>query len=127
MRVGKVAGYEDLMGLHFAQEVAYDLHVYFRQGTFLNAARLVEGQVEEVAVVEEDVIVSTCRAGFAAAYQAFDGQDVARVDVAVFLLLQELAYLGVFVGDHLVFAVVEELVEAVDKMEEADDLFVAYL
>ena len=126
MRVGKVAGNEYLVRFHFAQQVAYDFYVSFRQRTFLDAACFVEGQVEEVAVIQRYIVVSTCRACFTAANQTFDGQDIARINIAVFFLFQELADFCIFINDHLIFAVIENLVETIDEMHEADYFFITY-
>ena len=58
--------------------------------------------------------------------QSLDGQDVACIHVTVFLLLQVFTDFSIFVIDDLVFAVVEDLVEPVDEVQEADNFFIAY-
>ena len=126
MRVGKVTGDKDLVGFYFAQQVAYDFHVGFADRVLLNLTRFIERQVEEVAVIQRDIVISTCRTRFAATNQPFDGQDIAGIHIAVFLIFQIVADFGVFLVDDLVFAVVEELVEAVDEVQEADYFFIAY-
>ena len=124
--VGQVAGHEDLVRCYLAQQVAYNLHVGFADGVLLNLACLVEGQVEEVAMIQGNVVVGAGSTGLATAYQSLDGQDVARIHVAILLLGQELADFGIFLVDDLVGALVEELVEAVDEVEEANNLFIAH-
>ena len=115
VRVGQVAGHEYLVRLHLAEQVADDFHVGLADGVLLDATRLIERQVEEVAVGQRDVVVRAGRACLAAADKALDGQDVACVDVAVLLLAQELADFLVLLVDDLVVTVVEQLVEAVDE------------
>ena len=79
-----------------------------------------------MTVIQRDIIVCTCSACLATANQSLDGQDVACIHVTVFLLLQILADFGIFVVDNLVLAVVEDLVEPVDEVQETDNFFIAY-
>ena len=79
-----------------------------------------------MTVIQRDIIVCTCSACLATANQSLDGQDVACIHVTVFLLLQVFTDFSIFVIDDLVFAVVEDLVEPVDEVQEADNFFIAY-
>ena len=126
MWVGKVAGNEDLVGFHFTQQVAYDFHIGFADGVLLNLTSFIERQVEEMAVIQRDIIIGTCRTRFTAANQSFDSQDVAGVHITVFLIFQIVADFGVLFVDNLVLTVVKELVETVDEVQETDYLFIAY-
>ena len=63
VRVGQVAGHEYLVRLHLAEQVADDFHVGLADGVLLDAARLIERQVEEVAVGQRDVVVRAGRRG----------------------------------------------------------------
>ena len=44
----------------------------------------------------------------------------------IFLLLQEIAYFYIFFIDNQIFAIIEELIESIDKMHETNYFFVTY-
>ena len=125
VRVGQVAGYVDLVRLHGTDELPHDVHVGLAHRQLLDLARLIERQVEEVDVIERNLVEGAGRARLAAADQPLDGADILCVDVAFFLVLQELLYLLVLRLDDLVLLVAEELVETVDEVHETHDLLVA--
>ena len=76
-------------------------------------------------MVERYLIVGAGGARLATTYQTFDGTDVGRVDVAVFLVLQIGLNLLILVLDNLVGLVAKELVETVDEVHEACHLLIA--
>ena len=126
MWVGKVAGNEYLVRFHFTQQITYDFHISFSQRTFLNTTGFIERQIKEMTMIQWDVIVCTGGTRFTTTYQPFNGKNIACVDVTVFFLFQELTDLCILVGNHFVFAVIEDLIETVDKVQETDYFFVAY-
>ncbi len=79
-----------------------------------------------MTMIQWDVIVCTGGACFTTTYQTFNGKNIACVDVTVFFLFQELTDLCILVGNHFVFAVIEDLIETVDKVQKTDYFFVAY-
>ena len=65
-------------------------------------------------------------ASLAATDEPLDGEDVARVAVALLLRGQELLDLLVLVVNHLVFGIAEKLIETIDEVHEARHLLVAH-
>ena len=47
-------------------------------------------------------------------------EDVTCIDVTIFLLFQEFTDFCIFINNYLVFAIIEDLVETIDEMQEAD-------
>ena len=126
MRVGKVAGHVDLVGLDIGDELLHDGHILLRHGQLLNLTTLVERQVEEVYAIERNLAEGAGRTGFATTDETLDGQDVARVEIAFFLLGQEILDFSILRVDHLVLAFAKDLVEAIDEMHEAGYLLIAH-
>ena len=77
-------------------------------------------------MVERNVVKGACRACFAATDKAFQRQHIACIEVARLLILEGFLYFLVHVNDDLVFRMVENLVETVDKVHEACYLFVVH-
>ena len=79
-----------------------------------------------MAVIQRNIVIGAGGACFTTTDQTFDSQDVTSIHVTVFLILQVVTDFRIFFVDNLVFAVVEDLIEAVDEMQEADYFFIAY-
>ena len=126
MRVGKVAGYINLVRLYFLQQLLHNMYVRLANGVLLDASRLVERKVEEMHMVQRDAVIRACRACLSPTYQPLYGQDVTRVDIAFLLLKQELLDVGIHLADGLVLILIKKLVETVDEVHEAYHLLIAY-
>ena len=124
--VGEVACHEYLLRLNLLHEVAHDIDVALAHRQFFYLTALVEGQVEEVDVVERYAVVGAGGACLAAANQSLDGAYVGGVHVAGFLCSEEHLDVGIHLLYGLVAVVDEQLVEAVDEVHEACHLLVAY-
>ena len=85
VRVGEVASGIDLVGLHLAEEVYHDVDVGFAELALLDAARLIEGEVEEVGIglVVEAEGAYGCF-GFGAADGALEVEQCARLGLALY-------------------------------------------
>ena len=114
------------MRLYFLNKVAYNLYILFAHWQLLNLTALIEGQIKEVYMVERNVVKGTCCACFATTNKTFQCQHIASIKVAWFLILESFLYLFVHVNDNLIFRVIENLVETVNKVHEACYLFVVY-
>ena len=77
-------------------------------------------------MIQRDIIVRTSSARFTTTYQALNCEDVTCIDVTIFLLFQEFTDFCIFINNYLVFAIIEDLVETIDEMQEADYFFVTY-
>ena len=58
--------------------------------------------------------------------QSFDSKDVPIIKITLFLVLQKLFYLLLFLTYHTVFIIPEELVETVDEMHESYYLLITH-
>ena len=65
-------------------------------------------------------------AGFSASDQAFYCTHIKAIDVAFFLVLQEVFNLFVLRLNDFVFSIAKELVETINEMHEAYYLFITY-
>ena len=124
MGIGQVASHEDLVRLHLLEQLSHDIDIFLRHRQLLDASALIERQVEEVYVVERNVVVGACRAGFAAADEPLDVAHVERVDVTLFLFGQELLDVLIHFLDDLILVANEDLVESIDEMHEAGHFLV---
>ena len=77
-------------------------------------------------MIQTYIIVRTSGARFTTTYQTLNCEDVPCIDVTVFLLFQEFTDFCIFINNYLVFAIIEDLVETIDEMQEADYFFVTY-
>ena len=114
------------MRFYFTEQVAYNFYVCFTDWVFLNLTCFIEWQIEEVATFQRYIIISTSCTGFTTTNQTFDSQNITAVHITVFLLLQEIAYFYIFFIDNQIFAIIEELIESIDKMHETNYFFVTY-
>ena len=76
--------------------------------------------------VKRDFVVDAGRARLSATNQPLDIQDVACVEVAFFLLGEEFLDFSIFLVENIVFTFTENLVETLDKQQEARHFLVAY-
>ena len=125
VRVGQVASHINLMRLHFVDEFLNNDDILLRHRQFLDFSALVERQVEEMDAAERNFVVDAGRASLSATNQTLDVQDVARVEVAFFFLREEFLDFSIFFVENIVFSFAENLMETLDKQQEARNFLVA--
>ena len=126
MRVGKVGRNISLVGLDFPQQFLNRNNITLRHRQFLYPATLVERQVEEVDMLAVDAVVLTCQPCLATTDKSLQAQYLLRLSVSLFLVLDEVLHPLITLLYHLVGAVGEYCVKAVDEVHETTHLLVTH-
>ena len=77
-------------------------------------------------MIQGDIVEGAGRTRLTPSDESFDGEDITVVEIAHFLVLQELLDLLIFLTYHPVFIIAEELVETIDEVHEAHHLLISH-
>ena len=125
VRVGQIAGNENLMGFYRFDQIFYNLYIGFGEIAFFNGSGLIERQVEEVYVLRFNTDIVTCRTCLALTNHRLDETNIGRIGFPVFLLTDEFMYLVAFL-QKLGSIEFEFLGNVVDQHDVTHHIFVTH-
>ena len=126
MRIGQISCDKNLMRFHFTQQIAHNLYIRFADRILLNLSGFIERQIQEVYPIQRNAAVRTGQTGLTTPDQSFYRQNIPCIQITGFLLGQEFPDFCILLIDHLILALVEELIETINEMQESDHFLIAH-